>query len=209
MEMENKPEVAVETVTEPEAPAKEKKEEKKKTVMQEILSWIVTIGAAVLIALVIRTCLFEPVRVDGGSMLDTLVNGEVMLVTKPEYIFGRPKAGDVVICRFPGERNAGKNFVKRIVGCPGDVIEFRDGVLYRNEVAVEEGYLTPERNQAGYTMPPMTLGEDEYFVCGDNRDNSHDCRTLVTWNPEPITRDMIRGHVQLVVFPFNNMRTVD
>ncbi|MBE5779471.1 MAG: signal peptidase I [Clostridiales bacterium] len=206
MEMENKPEVAVETTTEAEAPENKKKGEKK-TVLQEILSWIFTLGAAVLIALFIRTCLFEPVRVDGQSMLDTLKDGEVMLVTKPEYIFGQPKNGDVVVCRFPGTKNEGKNFVKRIVGTPGDVIEFRSGVLYRNGEAVEEGYIT-ERRRDPYNMEPITLGEDEYFVCGDNRINSHDCRTLIV-GPEPITRKMIRGHVQMVVFPFSQWRTID
>ena len=212
MQVENKPEVlenVQEEVNETAAPETTEQQKEKKSVGKEILSWILSLGAAVLIALCIRTLLFEPVRVDGGSMLDTLKDGEIMLVTKPEYIFGKPQAGDVVICHFPGARNEGKNFVKRIVGVPGDVIEFTDGQLIRNGEAVDEFYLTPARNQDGYTMPAMTLGEDEYFVCGDNRDNSHDCRTLITWDPEPITRDMIRGHVQMVVFPFAQWRSID
>lgn len=216
MQMEDKPQIAEEIPAaegrndnETAKPEAQKQQKEKKSVGKEILSWIVTLGTAVVVALVIRTFLFEPVRVDGGSMLDTLQNGEIMFVTKPEYLFGQPQFGDVVICHFPGERNKGKQFVKRIVGVPGDEIEFRDGQLYRNGEGMDEHYLTPARNQDGYTMTSLKLGEDEYFVCGDNRDNSHDCRTLITWNPEPITREMIRGHVRTVVFPFSNWRNID
>lgn len=209
MQAENKPEVSENMENAENEIQQQESKEKKNSVGKEIISWIVTLGAAVLIAFFIRAFIFEPVRVEGSSMQDTLQNGEVMFVTKPEYIFGQPKAGDVVICAFPGERNKGKNFVKRIVGVPGDVIEFRDGRLIRNGEAVEEEYLTEWRNQEGYTMSSMTLGEDEYFVCGDNRDNSHDCRTLITWEPQPIKRSMIRGHVQMVILPFKNWRVID
>ena len=80
---------------------KPKKEKKKKTVGQEILSWVLTLVAAVVIAGLVRALLIEPVRVQGGSMDTTLVNGEVMLVTKPEVLLGRLERGDVIICRYP------------------------------------------------------------------------------------------------------------
>ena len=182
----------------------EKEEETKKgkgkkpvNVKKEILSWILTLGAAVVIALVIRTFLFEPVRVDGHSMDDTLANGEIMFVTKPEYLAGDPQHGDVVICHYPGRGNT--NFVKRVIGVPGDTLMFVDNVLLRNGEVVEEDYLTR----------PITLGENEYFVCGDNRDNSHDCRNLTNGTPEAIARDMIVGHVRYVVYPFSDARSID
>ena len=176
-------------------------------VKKEILSWILTLGAAVIIALVIRTFLFEPVRVDGHSMDDTLANGEIMFVTKPEYLTGDPQPGDVVICHYPGRGDT--NFVKRVVGVPGDTLMFVDNVLIRNGEVVDEPYLTPSRNQNGFSMLPITLGENEYFVCGDNRDNSHDCRNLTNGVPEAITRDMIIGHVRYVVYPFSDARSVN
>ena len=192
------------------ATGKPGKEKKPVNVKKEILSWILTIAVAVAAALLIRTFLFEPIRVDGESMCDTLQNGEIMLVTKPEYLFGDPQRGDVVICKYPGRT---ENFVKRVMGIPGDVIEIRSNVVYRNGEALDEPYLTPERNDNGSSMAPFTLGEGEYFVMGDNRDNSHDSRNYYTnsYPPTPaaLTRDMIIGHVRCVVFPFNSIRTIE
>lgn len=182
------------------------KEKKPVNVKKEILSWILTIGIAVVAALAIRTFLFEPIRVDGESMCDTLQNNEIMLVTKPEYLFGDPQHGDVVICKYPGRK---ENFVKRIMGVPGDVIEVRSNVVYRNGEALDEPYLTDIRNDNGFSMAPFALGENEYFVMGDNRDNSHDSRNYYNYvTPAALTRDMIIGHVRFVVFPFNAARTI-
>lgn len=198
---------AEEQELQPAEETKKGKEKKPVNVKKKILSWILTLGAAVIIALVIRTFLFEPVRVDGHSMDDTLANGEIMFVTKPEYLAGDPQPGDVVICHYPGRGNT--NFVKRVVGVPGDTLMFVDNVLIRNGEVVDEPYLTPSRNQNGFSMLPITLGENEYFVCGDNRDNSHDCRNLTNGVPEAITRDMIIGHVRYVVYPFSDARSIN
>lgn len=196
--------------TAPEAPKakgkKNKKEKEKKTPKQEIMSWILTLLGAVVIALLIRALLFEPIRVDGESMCDTLQNGEIMVVTKPEYLLGDPEFGDVVICKYPGRK---ENFVKRVMGVPGDEIMVISNIVIRNGEVLDEPYLTASRNDNGFTMAPFKLGEDEYFVMGDNRDNSHDSRNYYGWNqPSAITRDMIRGKVHWVVFPFSNMREI-
>lgn len=189
-------------------------DKEKKSLGKELLSWIVTLGMAVIIAFTIRTFLFEPIRVDGESMCDTLQDGEIMLVTKPEYLFGDPQVGDVVVCHYPERGNT--NFVKRVIGVPGDTITIENGVVYRNGEAVEEPYLTPSRNQGSYydITEPFVLGDDEYFVCGDNRDNSHDSRNYYTlgwgqYQPAAVTRDMIKGHVRWVVFPFGNARGIE
>ena len=135
---------------------KAKKEKPKKSVGREILSWVVTLAVAVVAALLIRSVVFELVRVDGGSMQNTLQNGEIMFVSKfdysstwlslpfqgnnaaeraPRIVFGNPNLLDVVICRYPGR--GGVNFVKRIVGMPGDTVQLEGGYLYLNGEAVK------------------------------------------------------------------------
>jgi len=183
------------------------KQKKPIDVKKEIISWVVTLAAAVIAALVIRTFLFEPIRVDGQSMADTLQDGEIMLVTKPEYLVGDPEFGDVVICKYPGRT---ENFVKRIMGVPGDEIAILNNIVFRNGEPLNEPYLTPDRNNNGFSMLPFSLGEDEYFVMGDNRDNSHDSRNYYDYRtPAALTRDMIVGHVRCVLFPFDQIRGIE
>ncbi len=205
MQMESEKLTAQQAAVEPDNQA-ETVTDKKKNVKKEIISWIVTLGAAVVIALGIRYFLFEPIRVDGASMNNTLANGEIMFVTKPEYLLGQPTLGDVVICRYPGRT---EYFVKRLMGGPGDVIEVKNNVVYRNGEALDEPYLNPDNNDDGFSMAAFTLGDEGYFVMGDNRDNSHDSRNYYGYNaPAALTRDQIVGHVQCVVFPFGQMRGI-
>ena len=181
------------------APIKEA-EAKKKSVGREILEWVFVVVFAVSVALIIRTFIFEPVRVDGESMLRTLHNNEYMIVTKYQYLFNDPERFDVVICRYPGRGNT--NFVKRIVGIPGDTVEVKDTTLFVNGEPVDEPYIV---NKPSYTMPAVTVGEGQYFVLGDNRPNSNDSHNPVVGQ---LTRKQIVGKVRLVVWPFNDFRTV-
>lgn len=186
------------------------KPRKQRTVGREILSWVLTIAVAVAAALLIRTYLFEPIRVDGESMTDTLQDQELMLVTKPEYIWGQPERQDVIICHYPNRK---EYFVKRLIGLPGDTVEIRydrqnhTNTVYINGEALAEPYLTPERNDSDNSMAPLTLGEDQYFVMGDNRDNSNDSRNAS--GVGPLTRSQIVGHVRYVFFPFSKVREID
>ena len=200
MSNQNKPEQVEVSNSEP-------KEKGKKPLFQEILSWIYTLGFAVILALAIRHFIFEPVMVDGMSMADTLQDKEIMYVSKPQYIFGTPKAGDVVICKYPERK---ENFVKRVIGVPGDEVAILFNQVYINGEPLEEDYLTLDRNNNGFSMVPYKLGEKEYFVMGDNRDNSHDSRNYYGYNkPTAITEDMIKGKVCFVFFPFNDIRMID
>lgn len=160
-------------------PAEAKQKKEKKPLGQEILSWILTILAAVAAALVIRTVIFEPVRVDGSSMNDTLADGEIMFVTKFDYsstwlslpwqsdevkeqatrftLGGNPERFDVVICRYPGRGDL--NFVKRVIGLPGDTLELNNGILFVNgeqypETYVNDDYRTGSLNTFdAFTVP--------------------------------------------------------
>ena len=207
---------------------KNKKEKKQKSLLRNIVEWIATILAAILIALVIRSFVFELVRVDGHSMDNTLADGEIMLVTKFDYsstwfsfpwqsdaekenaarwtFGGDPQRFDIVICRYPGRGDT--NFVKRVVGLPGDVVEIREGYLYVNDEKYEEAYIDDSYRvrggSNGYSFGPYIVPEGEFFVMGDHRNNSNDSRALGS-----ITRNMIVGHVRSVLYPFSDMRGVE
>ena len=194
-----------------------KAKKKKKTVGQEILSWVLTLLAAVAIAATVRYFVFEPVRVDGHSMDTTLADKEVMLVTKPEVLLGKLKHGDVVVVRFPDRftqatlrlgapidisLSSHTLFVKRLVGLPGDVIAVQGGHLYLNDQPVDEPYVDADKF-GGRDFARYTLKEDEYFVMGDNRANSNDSRSV-----GPLSYDMIVGHAKMVLLPVGKLRTI-
>ena len=113
----------------------------------------------------------------------------------------------MVICHYPGRE---ENFVKRVIGLPGDVVEIRSNQVYVNGEPLDEPYLTPERNDDGFSMAPFALGEDEYFVMGDNRDNSHDSRNYYgAGRPAAISRKDIVGKVRFVMWPLGHARGVE
>lgn len=194
-----------------------KKEKKKLVWWQEALSWLAYLLAAVVLASLIRGLLIEPVRVDGSSMIDTLIDGEVMLVTKPEVLLGKLDRGDVVIVRFPDRSQTTSFrlaapldisltshtlFVKRLVALPGDSVAMLGGVLYVNDKPVDEPFINyPARADYGRRV----LGEDQYMVMGDNRAGSHDSRSA---DVGPISKDMIMGHPKVVVWPLDKIRVI-
>ncbi|GHU66743.1 signal peptidase I [Clostridia bacterium] len=172
--------------------------EGRKSVGREIFEWIVSIVVAVALALAIRTFIFEPIRVDGESMIHTLENNEYTFTTKIDYLVGEPSRFDVIICQYPGRT---ERFVKRLIGLPGDTIEIRDSFLYVNGEQYAEEYLT---NRPTYTGT-WTVGDGQYFVLGDNRPYSNDShRSEVGF----LTRDMIIGHVRCVIWPVNKIRLI-
>ena len=192
-----------------------KKEKVKKTLGQEILSWVWTLLAAVVIATLLRAFVAEPIRVDGTSMTNTLQDGEIVLVSKLDYLFGDVQRNDIVICRYPNRVektiNLGASlafvdytiFVKRLVALPGDTVEIRNTVLYVNDEPVEN----PEKlGSLPRDYARRTLGADEYFVMGDNRLTSHDSRAD---NVGPLSKSMILGKAKRVIFPFSNWRSVE
>ena len=96
----------------------EKKEKPKKSLKREIFEWIMVFVVAAALAFVVRTFIFEPVRVDGSSMLNTLENNEFMIATKFDYLLGNPERFDIVICDYPNTDD-GMYRVKRVIGLPG------------------------------------------------------------------------------------------
>ena len=213
-------EVVNKTVPEAEnAPQKPKKNWKK-----ELREWIVSLAAALMVVFFIRSFLFQIIRVDGDSMYSTLLNNERLFVTIPDVRLNGVERGDIVICRYP---NRGiTNFVKRAVAVPGDTIYRECGVthvVYETTDANGETVIVDEMLDERYSLyfplgssddyEAYTLGENEYFVVGDNRYNSHDSRDWNDNSPNgdvgPITEDMIVGKVQCVVWPLSSIRVPD
>lgn len=195
-----------------------KEKEKQKTIPQKILGWMLVIVEAVVIALLLRMFILEPVRVDGQSMCNTLQDGEIVLAMKTPYWTQNPQRNDVVICHYPGRVNEGgfgpinfsaslrldisTIFVKRVVGVPGDYLQISSGHLYVNGELVEDPV---DMGSVPADFDVIHLGEDEYFVVGDNRHWSHDSRAS---DVGPIHRSDIVGKVTRVLLPLNRARVV-
>ena len=162
----------------------------------DFLFYILTV---VLIALGIRAFLVEPIRVDGDSMVPTLLNGEHMFVEKVSYWFNTPERGDIVICFYPGYT---ESCVKRVIGLPGETVEVREGTVYIDGKALDESLYW--RDMIFSDTAPVTVGEKAVFVMGDNRNGSKDSRAL---SVGPIPFGKVEGRVRSVVWPLSAYRT--
>ena len=127
----------------------------------------------------------------GSSMMPSYEDGQRLLVNKVFYRVGQPEMGDVIVFQPPTGRRV--DFIKRIIACPGDTVEIKEGRVYVNNVAISEPYIS---SYPSYTMDKKTVPEGEYFVLGDNRNNSNDSH-----NGWTVTRDSIVGKVWISIWP--------
>lgn len=154
---------------------------KAKTRKHDIIFWSVILGI-IICCFIIKMFFFAPVSVIGASMEPTYVSGEVLLGKNVATFNEEINTGDVIVVKNDTTDN--QMYIKRVEGVPGDVIQIRDGILYRNGSAVDEGL--PLMEDAGLFSEPVTLKENEYFVLGDNRNNSKDSRMLGTFDYDEI-----------------------
>ena len=145
------------------------------TVMREISEWIFLIFTAVLIATVLVFSVGMRTSVIGVSMEPGLYNGQEILINHFLYSIVSPKRGDVIVFLPNGNQNT-HYYVKRVVGLPGETIQIKDERLYIDGVLAEEEETFDKMAEAGIAENGITLGSDEYFVLGDNRNNSEDSR---------------------------------
>lgn len=179
--------------------AEEQYESMRGTRVYRNVEFLLYIVFVVLIALTIRSFIAEPIRVDGDSMVPTLVHNEDMLVEKMTYWFNDPLRGDIIICFYPGYT---ESCVKRVIGLPGETIAVQDGVITINGTPLDESaYWTGEIIG---DMDPVTVGARQVFVVGDNRNGSKDSRNS---SVGCIPYAKIVGHVVAVVYPFNEFET--
>lgn len=153
---------------------KEKKINKK--LLKEIGQWIFWGAVMMLIAFVAVFCFGIRTSVIGGSMEPTLSNGQEILIDRFSYFFVSPGRGDVVVFLPNGNENS-HYYVKRLIGLPGDTISIQDGYVMINGIIYEEDGKYDKMEDGGIAETEITLGEDEYFVLGDNRNNSEDSRS--------------------------------
>ncbi|HHW70012.1 MAG TPA: signal peptidase I [Clostridiales bacterium] len=137
----------------------------------ELIEWIQAIIIALVLSIIIKTFIFEVILVDGYSMFPTLHERDRIIVNKLAYRISTPKRGDIVIFRNPG--NMKQNYIKRVIGVPGDRIEIRDGTVFVNGEAIQEDYIyeSPLTDFQEEVVPKDTI-----FVLGDNRNFSKDSR---------------------------------
>lgn len=185
---------------------------------KEILSWIKSIGIALALAVLINVFVFEMTGVDGDSMNPTLEHGDRLFAVKINQVFKNiPKHGSIVIVDGNTMKDRTlideikdsaivstilrrKNrdlLIKRVIGVPGDVLEFRDNRLYRNGELLEEDYINEEMIMGNETIK---VPEDHVFVMGDNRNNSKDSRAI---GPVPLKN--VRAKVLIRLYPFNKI----
>ncbi|MBQ9549776.1 MAG: signal peptidase I [Lachnospiraceae bacterium] len=164
-----------------------------KKVGNEILEWVVTIAAAVLVALFINNFIIVNATVPTSSMEETIMSNDRVIGLRLAYKSSDPERGDIVIFRFPDDEKI--LYIKRIIGMPGDTVEIHDGGVYIDGSLLDEPYLkvATEGEFGPYTVP-----EGQYFMMGDNRNNSADSRF---WNNTFLERDKIVGKAILRYWP--------
>jgi signal peptidase I len=176
----------------------------------ELWEWIKALLIAVILAAVIRYFLFAPIVVDGLSMMPTLHDQDRMIVNKLSYEIGTPHRFDIIVFHAP----EGKDYIKRVIGLPGDRIEYKNDILYVNGKAYKEPYLDEYKKQLvdGPLTDPFTLKEKigrdtvpkgELFVMGDNRRFSKDSRHIGT---VPLSK--VVGKTSIVYWPLKDAHIV-
>ncbi|UOD35333.1 signal peptidase I [Deferribacteraceae bacterium V6Fe1] len=156
-----------------------------------------SIIVAFVIAMIIRAFFLQAYKIPSGSMLNTLLIGDHILVNKAAYLFTEPKRGDVIVFEYPIEPE--KDFIKRVIGLPGDKIKMENKKIYINSKQLNESYVRYESDFVFKGENPrdnfdeFTVPKGKYFVMGDNRDSSFDSRY---WGF--VSKDMIKGKALLI-----------
>lgn len=167
----------------------------KKKYRYEMLIYVIVVILAVIL---VPRYIVQRTVVDGESMMNTLNNGDNLIVEKISYKFSDPDRFDIVVF-YPFGKKAKEYYIKRVIGLPGEHVCIKDSTIYIDGEVLEENYGKDLVRYAGIAENGITLGEDEYFLMGDNRLESFDSRY-----PEigPVSKDKIAGRAVLRIYPF-------
>jgi signal peptidase I len=169
--------------------------------LNELRGWARDLVFAIAAAVIIVVFLYQPVKVEGTSMLPELVDQERIFVNKFVYRLDSIEAGEIVVFWYPLDTS--KSYIKRVVGVPGDVVEIRRGRVLVNGDPVNEAYV-PASFVDSRSFPPIVVTPDHYYVLGDHRNQSNDSRM---WGLVP--RDNIYGKAVFRYWPVNKMGAID
>jgi len=171
----------------------------KRSALGSIAHWVRDLTISVVLAVFVILFIYQPVKVEGTSMMPTLDDQERIFINKCVYRFhfGNIDRGDTVVFWFPGDPS--KSYIKRVIGMPGDRVEVDDGKVIINGQALVESYVPPEFRDRS-SMPARVIPEDEYFVLGDHRSSSNDSRA---WGMVP--RRYIYGKAVFIYWPLDKM----
>lgn len=142
---------------------------------KDTMTWVIQIITVIFIAYVSVSCFGVRSNVVGQAMAETLNSGDQVLINKFIYLVSSPKSGDVIVF-LPNGNEKSHYYVRRVVGVPGDKIQIKDGAVYVNGNLYNEKIDVASMEDAGIAAEEIKLGKNEYFVLGDNRNNSEDSR---------------------------------
>lgn len=173
-------------------------EEKERGVLHEILSFLIYVAVVVGATFLIIHFVGQRTYVSGSSMENTLSDGDNLIVDKITYRFSDPQRFDIIVFPFRYEDHV--YYIKRIIGLPGETVQITDGDIYIDGEILQESYGREVIKDSGLASEPIVLGEDEYFVLGDNRNDSTDSRDP---SVGVIHRDEIIGRAWLRIWPLD------
>lgn len=179
-----------------------KKKPRENRIKRGVMSWAITIIAAIIIAVLLRSYVFVIATVNGPSMMPTLENNEKLFVTKYTYKFSDMERGDIVICKY-GTAAYPDIYVKRIIGLGGEIVSIVDGKVLINNAEISDEY---SFEPCVLDMDPVYVPQGYVFVMGDNRNNSADSRKQIIG---PLKEELIIGKVQFRITPLNKFGAVE
>ena len=179
---------------------KEKPEKIESNKIKDVLGLVLYCVVVIAIMFLVIKYVGQRTFVIGDSMETTLQDGDNLITDKLTYHFVEPKRFDIVV--FPFKENKNQLLIKRIIGMPGETVQIIEGKVYINGYELNENYGNAIIESAGLASEPITLGEDEYFVLGDNRNNSQDSRFESVGN---IKRSDLIGRAWVRIWPLNEI----
>ena len=182
---------------------KEEAPEQEQSIWRSLGGTLLYLLVIVLLTWVIVTFVGQRTKVDGHSMEPTLSDGDNLIVDKLSYRFRDPERYDIIV--FPYQHAENTYYIKRIIGLPGETVQVIDGYMYINGKKLDEHYGAEVMEDPGIAAEPIKLGDDEYFVLGDNWNHSSDSRVA---SVGVLTRDMLIGRAWVRIYPFNKIGVI-